>query len=316
MIHAVRPLAAVSALLAAAAVVTACSSSTQQSAQTANKTLLFSPAALAIPTLKTESETITSLAEAAGWKVSVVDPNFQATTQVQQIQQGISSGQAGAVWVVPVDAKALSSVISLARSKKVPIAVTGEPSDFGFSGAQKGIVFDAAGADEYGEAIGKNAAECIAGKLGGTAKVLIVSQSGTQSGAEQQLQGIKRTLAAAAPGATIVGSGAGDTRAQAQTKVSQLLQSHPDADAVIATSDEGSLGALGAYTASGKQLPCLISGGGGEEARSAQQAGSIYALVAFDYAADAQNVFSQLQELVKNPTAEGAVGSVPITVLK
>lgn len=317
MIPKARSLLALTALAAVALAAGGCGggSGTEASSST-QKTLVFSPAALAIPTLKQEAATVTEIAKSAGWKTTVVDPNFNPTKQVQQIQQAINSGQAGAIWVVPVDAKALSGVISLAQSKGIPVALTGAPTDFGLSGAQKGIVFDAAGAADYGDTIAEQAAACVESKLGGKGQALLVTQNGTQSGAAEQVAAIKKTLAAKSPGTSIVGSELADTQADAQSKVSQLLQSNPGANTVLATSDEDSLGALGAFKAAGKSAPCIVSGGGGPEAIAAAESGDLYAVVAFDYTADAHNVFSNIQELAKDPTAVGAIGDVPIVVKK
>lgn len=314
-----RTLLAALAITTSTLALTGCSGSSSTisgSASAKTGTLVFSPPALAIPTLKSQSELVTGLAKAAGWKTTVVDPNFDPATQVQQVQQAINSGQADAVWIIPADVKALSGVISLAQSKGVPIALTAAPKDFGFSGAQRGIVFDSADYGAYGSAIATAAADCVTSKLDGNAEVLLVTQNATQSGAADQEKGIRTTLAEKAPGAKIVATGFANTKAAAQTKVSQLLQSHPNAKAVIATADEDALGAIGAYEAAGKELPCVVDGGGGQEAMQAVKVGDMYAVVAFDYSADAKNVFANIQKLAKHPKGKGAVGSVPIVTTK
>ena len=62
------------------------------------------------------------------------------------------------------------------------------------------------------------------------------------------------------------------------------LQGNPDINAVIGQNDEGALGALGAFAAAGKELPCLTETGGNDEVLAAVKDGKIYASVALQFA--------------------------------
>ena len=90
------------------------------------------------------------------------------------------------------------------------------------------------------------------------------AQPGT-AGKEEQDKAIKEALAATAPDAEIVSTITISDRAKAQTDVGSALQGNPDITAVMGQNDEGSLGALGAFAAAGKELPCLTETGGNEE---------------------------------------------------
>ncbi len=53
----------------------------------------------------------------------------------------LSSGRAGAIWVIAVAPKSMGGTIKAAQGKGVPILVNGKPSEYGYDGAQKGVSF-------------------------------------------------------------------------------------------------------------------------------------------------------------------------------
>ena len=77
----------------------------------------------------------------------------------------------------------------------------------------------------------------------------------------------------------------------AQTDVGSALQGNPGLNAVFGQNDEGALGALGAFAAAGKELPCLTETGGNDEVLAAVKDGKIYASVALQFAADMAQSF-------------------------
>ncbi|MFD0525226.1 hypothetical protein [Paractinoplanes durhamensis] len=90
---------------------------TGKAAATLPKTLVFSPLSLAPPALKGLSEGVKGMASAQGWEVIVQDPNFDATKQIQQLNEVISSGRAGAAWILAVAPKSMGDLIKTAQSK-------------------------------------------------------------------------------------------------------------------------------------------------------------------------------------------------------
>src|SRR3954466_8773317 len=80
------------------------------------KTLVFSPLSLAPPALKGLSEGVKGYASSKSWEVIVQDPSFDATKQTQQLQEVISSGRAGAAWVIAVAPKSMGQIIKAAQS--------------------------------------------------------------------------------------------------------------------------------------------------------------------------------------------------------
>src|SRR4051794_14703603 len=166
------------------------------------KTLVFSPLSLAPPALKGLSEGVKGYAKSKGWEVIVQDPNFDATKQTQQLNEVISSGRAGAAWVIAVAPKSMGQIIKAAQGKGVPILVNGRPDEYGYTGGQPGVSFAYIDYEAGGKALGDQLGKCITQKLGGTAKVLFATSSEGQAGKQVFEKAALDALKAAAPNAT------------------------------------------------------------------------------------------------------------------
>ncbi len=115
------------ALGAATLLLAACGSSSTPStssggsssspASTLPKTLVFSPLSLAPPALKGLSEGVKGYGGKQGWEVIVQDPNFDPTKQVQQLNEVIDSGRAGAVWMIAVAPSSMGAVSRRRRAR-------------------------------------------------------------------------------------------------------------------------------------------------------------------------------------------------------
>ena len=126
---------------------------------------------------------------------------------------------------------------------------------------------------------------------------------------EEAMQG---KLAELAPNAEVVATAVINERTEGQNTVSQLLQAHPDANAVMTTNDEGGLGALGAYKAAGSEIPCLVDAGGNEEVLAAVASGEMYGAVAFDFQGDMMQNFASIASMLEDPTAPGQQLEIPV----
>src|SRR4051794_40197864 len=149
------------------------------------KTLVFSPLSLAPPALKSLSEGVKGYAKSKGWEVIVQDPNFDATKQTQQLNEVISSGRAGAAWVLAVAPKSMGQILKTSQSKGMPILVNGKPGEYGFTGPQPGITFDYIDYNAAGKELGSQLGKCVNEKLGGTAKVLYTTSQEGSAGKEE-----------------------------------------------------------------------------------------------------------------------------------
>ena len=275
------------------------------------KTMVFSPLSLAPPALKSLSEGVKAMAPSAGWDVIVQDPNFDATKQVQQLNEVISSGRVGAAWILAVAPKSMGDLIKTAQAKGVPLLVNGQPSEYGFTGEQPGVTFDYIDYTAGGKALGEQLGKCLTEKAGGTGKVIYVgSQEGSAGKAEFDKAAVD-ALKAAAPGATVVQTMIAKDRASAQTDIGNALQGNPDLAGVFAANDEGALGAIGAANAAGKKLSCVTDFGGNDEVLKDVTAGTIYASVALQFADDTKQSFDTLLKMYADPKANGDILVVP-----
>jgi ABC-type sugar transport system substrate-binding protein len=275
------------------------------------KTLVFSPLSLAPPALKGLSEGVKGYAGQKGWEVIVQDPNFDPTKQTQQLNEVIDSGRAGAAWVIANAPSSMGPVIKAAQGKGVPILVNGRPDEYGYSGPQPGVTFDYIDYGAAGKALGQQLGACLTSKTGGKGKVLFSASIAGQAGKKEFDEAATAALKAAAPGATLVQTITVSDRAKGQTAIGNVLQGNPDLVGVMASTDEGSLGALGAAAAAGKTLACTVDFGGNDEVLKDVKAGKIYASVALQFGADMAQSFDTLAKMQADPTAAGQVLTVP-----
>ncbi len=282
----------------------------------ASKTIAFSPLALKIPAMKGLSEGVKGYGASKGYNVIVQDPDLDPQKQVTDLRSVIESGRVGGAWVISVQPAALTDLVKTAQEKKVALKLNGVPEDYGLSGMQVGVSFSKIDYVNQGKAMGDELGACVNEKLGGNAKVIWMKDVAGTAGKAEKEKAQTDALSAAAPGATVVTELETSTRAKAQTDVSAALQGNPDANAVLATNDEAALGALGAFAAAGKELPCLVEAGGNEEVLKAVQAGKIYASVALQFQEDMVQSFDALIAMIEDPTKEGQQLTVPQKVIK
>jgi ribose transport system substrate-binding protein len=276
---------------------------------------VFSPLSLAPPALKGLSEGVKGYAGSQGWQVLVQDPNFNPTKQTQDLAAVLDSGRAGAAWIIAVAPQSMGDTIKSAQAKGVPVLVNGQPQEYGYTGPQPGITFDYIDYKAGGTALGEQTATCITQKTGGTGKVLWVQSAQGSAGKADFDGATKAALQAGAPNATIVQTLIGVDRTKAQTDISAALQGNPDINAVMAANDEGALGAMGAFAAAGKNLPCVTDFGGNDEVLKDVQAGTIFASVALQFQADMKQSFDTLVKMQADPKANGQVLTVPQKVV-
>jgi ABC-type sugar transport system substrate-binding protein len=146
--------------------------------------------------------------------------------------------------------------------------------------------------------------------------VLFQKDAPGTAGKEDIEKAAQDALEATAPDAKIVAEEILSDRQTAQTDVGNALQGHPDLNAVFGGNDEGALGALGAFAAAGKELPCLTENGGNEEVLAAVKDGKIYASAAQQFADDMTQSFDELATLMQDPTKDGQQIQVPMKVIK
>lgn len=277
----------------------------------------FSPFTLQVPALKGLADGLTHVAESQGDTVVTADPKGDPSTQLQQLQQWVQLDQVDAIWVIPVAGETIASALKDAQSKGIVIIASGVPSDYGMTEGEPGITFTNVDNADYGDKLGGLASECINTRLGGTGKMIYLkSPSGAQSSSAIN-DAVKAALAKGSPDATIVNEQEAADRLGSQQIVSSALQGAPDANSLIGTDDESSLGGLDAFKQAGidPTKNCIIGAGGNDEAKAAVASGDIYGVVAFDFQADLGQNLAELHSLAADPTAAGKQITTPITVV-
>jgi ABC-type sugar transport system substrate-binding protein len=242
----------------------------------------------------------------------VKDANFDPVGQAQQIQQAIDTHSIAGAWVFPVAPETVAQSIAALQAAGIPAVIEGPPAAFGFDGPQKGLAFAAPDFVKYGTKIGELAGTCASSNSGHEA--LFLTPPDTTGGTSDVVDAIKSAFAAAAPDVPIVDTAQAGAIADAQSSVSQLLIAHPDADVIIATTDETALGAIGAYKAAGKTPLCVVAGGGAPDTLAAQKAGDVTAVVAWDYGTAVEKLGANLLELIAAPTTEGEIFQTALKV--
>jgi ABC-type sugar transport system substrate-binding protein len=311
------------------ALLTACGGSTQSAAgsgsgdasktaasTTAIKAIAFSPLALKIPAMKGLSEGVKAYGKSKSYSIVVQDPNLDPQKQVTDLQSVIESGRVGGAWAIVIQPSSMSALVKVAQSKKVPLLLNGTPTDYGLSGLQPGLTFDTIDYAAQGKAVGEELGNCINEKLGGKAQVIFGQGAAGSAGKAEIESATKQALAATAPGAKIVSKLIISDRAAAQTDIGNAIQGHPGVKAVLGLNDEGALGAIGAFSAAGKKLPCVTETGGNDEVLKAVKDGKIYAVVALQFQADMAQSFDTLVKMIGDPTATGLQLTVPQKVIK
>jgi ABC-type sugar transport system substrate-binding protein len=307
----------------------ACGSGSTQSANTAaagsgsssaagptTKTIAFSPLALKIPAMKGLSEGVKGYGASKGYEVLVQDPNLDPQKQVTDLQSVVETGRVAGAWVIAVQPSSLTALVKAAQAKKVPLILNGTPADYGLAGLEPLVSFSTIDYAAQGTALGTELGNCVNEKLGGNAKVIFEESSPGTAGKEALESSAKAALTATAPNAKIVTSVVVTDRAKAQTDVGSALQGNPEVKAVLGNNDEGSLGALGAFAAAGKQLTCVTEAGGNDEVLAAVKSGKIYASVALQFQADMAQSFDTLLKMIADPATPGVQLTVPQKIIK
>ena len=269
----------------------------------------FSPSSQ-IDVVTALADGVTEYFESEGYTVVVQDAGFDSVKQAQQIQQAIDTRSIVGAWVFPVAPETSAQSVAALQAAKIPTVIEGPPMSVGFDGPQPGIAFDMPDFMKYGTMIGETAASCAVSD--GGSEALFLTPPDAAGGTELVIDAIKGSFADGAPDVPIVATGEAADLASAQTTVSQLLIANPDANVIIAASDETALGAVGAFKAANKTPACIVAGGGGDAAVAAQKSGDITAVVSWDYTSAIAEAGADLIRMISDPTSLGGIIETPV----
>jgi ribose transport system substrate-binding protein len=213
-------------------------------------------------------DAITAMAKKNATKITISDAQNDSATQLNDIQNFISQ-KVNAILVNPVDSDAIVPAIKSANTAGIPVICMDR-------GANGGDVLTTIASDNV--AAGKMAADAIFDALGKGAKVLELSGTPGASSTIDRGKGFEDE--AKAKGLTIVLSqGANFDRTTALNTTQNMLQAHPDAQAIFAQNDEMALGAMKAVQAAKLKID-IFGIDGQDDTHDAIAAGNVTATIA------------------------------------
>jgi len=210
--------------------------------------------------------------------VQAAEREIDVEKQVQIIENLLQTG-IKALIVTPSGSREIATVIAKANRANVPVVVVDTRVDPKAAADNDLKLATFIGSDNYEG--GKIAGEHLAKITGGKAKVAVLEGIPGHETGDSRLRGF-RDAVATHPGMTIVASQPANwERDQGFTVFQNMLQAHPETDALFACSDLMALGALEAIAAAGKSGRIRVVGFDAlEDARKAIEAGRMEASVA------------------------------------
>lgn len=208
-------------------------------------------------------------ADAAGYELLVTAGEFDVAKQKDQIQDYIVR-KVNAIIVSPCDSKSIGTAVAAANDAGIPVFT----ADIACLAEGVKIITHVASDNIAG---GKLAAQAVAEAIGGAGTVAIIDHPEVES-VIQRVKGFEDELATV-PGIKVVAKLSGHgVKDQAFRTAEDILQAHPDLNAIFGINDDSALGALAAVEKAGKSGKVTIVGFDAvPEARAAIKTGKIYA---------------------------------------
>jgi ribose transport system substrate-binding protein len=196
-----------------------------------------------------------------------------------QIIENLIQTKVAALCVTPSGSREIVPAIEKANRAGIPVVIVDTRVDPKTMSESKGKIATFIGSDNYEG--GKLAGEFIAKKLGGKGKVAVLEGIPGHETGDSRLKGFRDAIKAT-PGIEVVASQTANwERDQGFNVFQNILQSHPDVQAVFACSDLMALGAVEAIAAAKKTGQITVVGfDASDEARKAVLSGTMDATVA------------------------------------
>lgn len=198
-------------------------------------------------TMKDEAE---AAAASMGMQILFADAQNDSAKQAADLESFVARGVDG-ILVSPMTVDALVPAIEAAVAQGIPVATVDRA-------ANTDAVLVHVGADNV--AGGRSAAQFIIDQLGGSGRVIQLEGTPGASAAIDRRSGFEEVMAGS--GIEIIASQPADfNRAQGQTVMENLMQSHPDFDAVFGANDEMIIGAIEAMEGAGVNAASKVTVG-------------------------------------------------------
>jgi ribose transport system substrate-binding protein len=210
--------------------------------------------------------------------VQAADREMDVERQMQIIENLIER-KVSALCITPSGSREIVPVIVKANKAGIPVLIVDTRVDEAALQAAGGKIATFIGSDNYDG--GKLAGAFVAQKLGGHGNVAVLEGIAGHETGDQRLRGFREAVAQA-PGLKMVASQPANwERDQGFSVCQNLLQAHPEINALFACNDLMALGATEAIAAAGKTGKIIVVGFDAQpEARTAIKQGTMAATVA------------------------------------
>ncbi|GGA46285.1 ribose ABC transporter substrate-binding protein RbsB [Paenibacillus physcomitrellae] len=233
-------------------------------------------------------------AKKQGIETIVVDAQNDSAKQTNDVEDLIQKG-VSALLINPTDSAAISTEVENANNLGIPVITIDRSAD-------KGDVKAFVASDNVKG--GKMAAEYLAQLVGKGAKVVELQGVAGASATRERGQGFHEV---ADTELNVVASQAADfDRTKGLNVMENLLQAHPDVQAVFAQNDEMALGAIEAIRSSGKDIP-VIGFDGSDDALKAIKDGKLTATVAQQPELIGQMAVQAARDVLQGKTVEKSI---------
>lgn len=212
-------------------------------------------------------------ADSLGLDLHVVAGEWDLARQTSQVENFITQ-KMDAIIIAPVDSRGIVSAVEEANRAGIPVFT----ADIAAAGGD--VTAHVASDNAQG---GRLVGAFLARRLNGRGRVAILDQP-TVTSVIDRVRGFREAIAAF-PGITIVAAPAVERglREVAKQKTDNLLQSHPDLNAIFGSNDDCALGALASLRAAGKSGVVVVGFDATPEAKAAIQEGSALLADAIQY---------------------------------
>jgi len=231
-----------------------------------------------------------------------------------QIIENLIQRKVSVLIVAPSGSREIVPVIVKANQANIPVIIVDTRADAAELKSAGGKIAAFIGSDNYSG--GKLAGEFLVQKLAGHGKVAVLEGIPGHETGDARLRGFHDALAGQ-PGMQIVASQPANwERDQGYNVFQNILQAHPEVNALFAASDLMALGATEAIAAAGKTGQIAVVGFDAQpEARQAVAKGVMAATVAQNAATMGQLAVESAAKLLQGQTVPAEL-SVPIQLIK
>ncbi|MCP1103023.1 ribose transport system substrate-binding protein [Aequitasia blattaphilus] len=248
-------------------------------------------------------------AKEEGMDVTIQDCKMDVATQIATIENFISQKK-DAIFITPVDEKALEGVVKKATDAGIPVI----SMNLEIPGR---TAFITPNEYAFGEAGGKIAGEWIKENLEKEedAKVVLFTAPEQPSLAER-IRGLKEGCLNIAPKAEVVAEQGAITTEAGMSAAETILQAHPDANVIVCNNDASALGAYEAFKAANKTNVCIVGLDATPEAiNKIKEGGNYVGTVDIDPYGTGALAIETLQKIIKDGPIEDPVyvNLIPVT---